>query len=50
MVVDLRNVFRKMIQIGFIDGRGLKGYGTRYVWGRSLARQQAIVVGMTKLL
>ncbi|SAM03116.1 hypothetical protein [Absidia glauca] len=37
MVMDLRNVFRRMIQVGFIDATGLKGYGTGYVWGRSLA-------------
>ncbi|SAL97860.1 hypothetical protein, partial, partial [Absidia glauca] len=35
MVMDLRNVFRRIIQVGFIDGIGLKGYGTGYVWGRS---------------
>ncbi|SAM01823.1 hypothetical protein [Absidia glauca] len=34
MVVDLRNVFRRMIQVGFIGGIGLRGYGTGYVWGR----------------
>ncbi|SAM03525.1 hypothetical protein [Absidia glauca] len=35
MVMDLRNVFRRMIQVGFIDGIGLKSYRTGYVWGRS---------------
>ncbi|SAM02375.1 hypothetical protein [Absidia glauca] len=38
MVVDLRNVFHIMIQVGFIDGIGLKGYGTGYVWSRSKAK------------
>jgi hypothetical protein len=53
MVMDLKNVFRRMIQIGFIDGIGLRGYGICYVWGRSEANvlwQQAIVMRMTKLL
>ncbi|SAL96018.1 hypothetical protein, partial, partial [Absidia glauca] len=35
MFADLRNVFREMIQGGFIDGVELKGYATGYVWGRS---------------
>ncbi|SAM01259.1 hypothetical protein [Absidia glauca] len=35
MVMDLRNVFRMMVQVGFIDGIGLKYYGTGYVWGLS---------------
>jgi hypothetical protein len=34
-VMDLRNVFRKMIQVGFIDGTGLTSYGTGYVGGRT---------------
>jgi hypothetical protein len=49
MVVNLRNVFRRIIQVGFIDGIGLEVYA----WGRSKANvywQQAIVEGMTKLL
>jgi hypothetical protein len=53
MVVDLRNFFRRMIQVGFINGIGLMGYSTGYIWGRSQAnalRQQSIFVGMTKLL
>jgi hypothetical protein len=34
-VMILRNVFRRMIQVCFIHGIGLKGYGTGYVWGHS---------------
>jgi hypothetical protein len=37
MVVDLERAFRRMIQVGFIGGIGLKGYGTDYVWSRSQA-------------
>jgi hypothetical protein len=35
MVMDSKNVFRRIIQVDFIDGIGLMGYGTDYVWGRS---------------
>ncbi|SAM03199.1 hypothetical protein [Absidia glauca] len=31
MVMDLRKVFRRMIQVGFIDVMGLMGYGTDHV-------------------
>jgi hypothetical protein len=31
MVMDLKKVFRRMIQVGFIDGIGLRGYDAGYV-------------------
>ncbi|SAL95938.1 hypothetical protein [Absidia glauca] len=34
MVMELRNVFHRVIQVGFIDGIGLRDYGTGYIWGR----------------
>jgi hypothetical protein len=48
-----KSVFWRKIQMGFIDAKEFRGYGTEYVFGavvRLIGKRQRVVMGMTKLL